>query len=135
MFSLVMKTYNGLRLRVLTWNTSSPGIRVFTWHTCPLLAYVSSPGIRVFNLRMCPQLAYVSSPGEHVFTSNRRACLSTSPSPSWVCAQKIMHLPSRVKSLDGDHGMDRCHYAVPFKGISLRSTPEIVLLTKTRRER
>ena len=32
--------------------------------------------------------------------------------------------------LDGDRGMDRCHYAVPFKGISIRSTPEIVLISK-----
>ena len=31
--------------------------------------------------------------------------------------------------LDGDRGMDRCHYAVPFKGISIRSTPEIVLIS------
>ena len=28
-------------------------------------------------------------------------------------------------SLDGDRGMDRCHYAVPFKGNSIRSTPEL----------
>ena len=26
--------------------------------------------------------------------------------------------------------MDRCHYAVPFKGISIKSTPEIVLSSK-----
>ena len=35
-----------------------------------------------------------------------------------------------IKSQDSDLGMDRCHYAVPFKGISIRSTPEIVLSSK-----
>ena len=35
-----------------------------------------------------------------------------------------------IKSLDGDCGMDKCHYAVPFKGISIRSTSEIVLSSK-----
>ena len=34
-------------------------------------------------------------------------------------------------SLDGDcGGMDRCQYAVSFKGISIMSTPEIVLSSK-----
>ena len=37
------------------------------------------------------------------------------------------HVFKSIESLDGDRGMDRCHYAVPFKGI-----PEIVLsLNKT----
>ena len=31
-----------------------------------------------------------------------------------------------IESLDSDCGMDRCHYAVPFNGISIKSTPEIV---------
>ena len=128
-FSLVMKTNNCLRLRVLTWHTcphlayvSSPGIRVlgirvFTWRTCPHLAYmayvsslaymcphlayVSSPGIRVLTWCTCPHLAYVSSPGVHVLISNRCTGLSvpgtTSPSPSWVCAQKITCLSSCVQ--------------------------------------
>ena len=84
-FSLVLKTNNCLRLRVLTRNT------------CLHLVYVSSPGVRILNWRMCPQLAYMSSPGEYVVASNRRAYLSTSPSPSWVCTQKLMHLPSHVQ--------------------------------------
>ena len=121
-FSLVMKTNTCLSIRVLTRNTclhleymSSPGIRVLAWCTCPHLAYVSSTGICVLNRRTCPQLANMSSS-------------STSPSPSWECTQKSMRLP-RVQ-VHGDHGMDRCHYAVPFKGISIRSTPEIVLSSK-----
>ena len=121
-FSLVLKTNNCLRLRVLTRNV------------CLHPAYVSSPGVRFLNWRMRPQLAYVSSPGEYVFVSNKRACLSMSPPPSssWVCTQKITYHPGfkSFKSLDGDCGMDRCHYAVPFKGISIRSTPEIVLSSK-----
>ena len=68
-FSLVMKTNNCLRLRVLTRN-------------------------------MCLHLAYMSSPDEYVFASNRRTCLSMSPSPSFP---------------HSDRGMDRCRYAVPFK--------------------
>ena len=35
-----------------------------------------------------------------------------------------------IESLDGDRGVDRRHYAVPFKGILIRSTPEIVLSSK-----
>ena len=58
---------------------SSPGIHVFTWCTCPLLAYVSSPGVRLAYIR--PQLVYVSSSGEYVFTSNRRSFLSSCLSP------------------------------------------------------
>ena len=65
--------------------------------------------LRVLNWRTRPHLA------------NRRACLSTSP---YHPVFKI------IKSLEGDRGMDRCHYAVPFKGISIRSTPEIVLSSK-----
>ena len=37
------------------------------------------------------------------------------------------HVFKSIENLDGDRGMDRCHYAVPFKGILIRSTPEIVL--------
>ena len=37
------------------------------------------------------------------------------------------HVFESIESLEGDRGMDRCHYAVPFKGIVIRSTPEIVL--------
>ena len=37
------------------------------------------------------------------------------------------HVFKSIESLEGDHGMDRRHYAVPFKGISIKSTPEIVL--------
>ena len=70
-FSLVMKTNNCLRIRVLTRNT------------CLHLAYVSLPGVCVLTWRTCPQLANMSTP-------------STSPSLSWVCAQKIIRLPSRV---------------------------------------
>ena len=32
-----------------------------------------------------------------------------------------------IDNLGGDCGIDRCHYAVPVKGILIRSTPEIVL--------
>ena len=39
-------------------------------------------------------------------------------------------LPPCIESLDGDRGVDRRHYAVPFKGILIRSTPEIVLSSK-----
>ena len=35
-----------------------------------------------------------------------------------------------IESQDGDCEMDRCHYAVPFKGILIRSTPEIDLSSK-----
>ena len=51
-FSLVMKTNNCLRLRVLTRNMClhlayvfSPGVRVLTWRTCSHLVYVSSTGV------------------------------------------------------------------------------------------
>ena len=112
--SLVMKTNNCLRLRVL-----SPGV------------HVSSTGVR-----MCPQLAYVSSPGEYVFASNMSSpridaqAFQRGPPTLGVYAQKsYAYHPvfKSIKILDGDSGMDRCHYALPFKGISIRSTPEIVL--------
>ena len=94
-FSLVMKSNNCLRLRVLTRNA------------CLHLAYVSPLGERVLNRRM--QLA----------------------PPTLGCAHKkscsYHHVFKSIESLDGDRGMDRCHYAVPFKGILIRSTPEIVL--------
>ena len=61
---------------------SSPGACVLIWRT-RVLTWRS----RVLNWRMRPQLAYVSSPGEYVSASNRRASLSTNPSPSEVCAQ------------------------------------------------
>ena len=108
-FSLVMKTHNFFRLRVLTRNT------------CLHLVYVSSPGVCVHNWHICPQLAYVSSPGEHVFALNRYACPSMS-TPLLGMRTKIMRLLSWT--------VDRCHYAVLFKGISIRSTPEIVLSSK-----
>ena len=41
--------------------------------------------------RTCPHLT------NNDFASNRRACLSTNPSPSWVCTRKIMLLPSCVQ--------------------------------------
>ena len=125
------------------------------WHTCPRLAYVSSPGIRVLTWRMCLRLAYVSSPGIRVLAwhtcphlastgvcvLNKRTCPhlanvsspSTSPSPLGYAHKKsCTYHPvfKSNKSLDGDRGMDRCHYALLFKGISIRSTPEIVLSSK-----
>ena len=99
---------------------SSLGAHVLTWRTCPQLAYASSTGVRVLTWRI-------------VFVSNRRICLSTSPSPSCVCTQKsCAYHPifKSIKNLDGDYGVDRCQYAVPFKCISIRFTPEIVLSSK-----
>ena len=86
----------------------------------------NSLGIRVLTRNACLHLAYVSPLGECVL--NRR-----SPTHSWVCTQIIMRLPyvfKSIESLDGDRGVDRRHYAVPFKGILIRSTPEIVLSSK-----
>ena len=97
---------------------SSSGSRVHTWRMCPHLAYASSTGVLVPTWHTRRQLAYLSPPGEHVFSSNRRPCLSTSPSHYWVCAQKIMCLLSCIKSikrLDSDRGMDRCYYAIHQK--------------------
>ena len=96
-FSLVMKNNNCLRIRVLTRNA------------CLHLAYVSF-GVHVLTCCTCPQLANMSSP-------------STSPSPSWVYGKNYHPVFQTIKSLDGDRGVDRCHYAVPFKGISITSTP------------
>ena len=96
-FSLVMKTHNCRRLRVLTR------------HTCPHQAYVSSPGVHVLTRSKCPHLAYMSSPRIHAHVFQ-----STSPTPSWVCAQKLRtYHPvfKSIKSLEGDIVMDRCHYA------------------------
>ena len=110
-----MKTNNCLRIRVLTRNA------------CLHLMHVSSPGAcSVLNWRMRPQLAYVSSHGEYVVVSNRR--VSFIEPPSSAHKKSCAHHPGfkSIKSLDGDRGMDRCHYAVPFKGISIRSIPEIV---------
>ena len=60
-FSLVMKTNNCLRLRVLTRNmclnlayVSSPGICVLNWHTCPHLAIMSSPRLDVLVFQRAP---------------------------------------------------------------------------------
>ena len=89
---------------------SSPGIRVFTRNACIHLAYVFPLGERVLNQRMqlaSPTLGY----------SHKKLCT-------------YHHIFKSIESLDGDRGMDRCHYAVPFKGILIRSTPEIVLLSK-----
>ena len=61
---------------------------------------------------VCLHLAYVPPLGKRVLNPG------------------ICHVFKSIESLDGDHGMDRCHYAVPFKGILIRSTPEIVLSSK-----
>ena len=95
---------------------SSPGARVLTWRKCSQLAYMSTTGICFHNQHKYPQI-----PGEYVVVSNRRACLSMSPPPAHKksCAY---HLGFKsIKSLDSDRGMDRCHYAGPFIGISIRS--------------
>ena len=47
-----------------------------------------------------------------------------------TCPRKYGPVFKSIKSLDGDLVMDGCHYAVPFKDISIRSTPEIVILSK-----
>ena len=82
--SLVMKTNNCLRLRVLTRNACR-----YPTYTCPHPAY------------MCPQLAYASSTGvpvlSNVFASNRHTSLSTSPPPLGCAHKKIMRIPSRVQ--------------------------------------
>ena len=79
-FSLVMKTHNILRLRVLTRLT-------------------------------CPHLAYVSSPRRdaHVFLSGAQQA----PPPLGYAHKKprIYHSVFKsIKSLEGYHGLDRCHY-------------------------
>ena len=97
-FSLVMKSNNCLRIRVLPRNA------------CLHLAYMSPLGKRVHNWRMQlapPTLGYAYK-------------ISCAYHPAY----------KSIKSLDGDRGMDRCHYAVPFKSISIRSKPEIVLSSK-----
>ena len=123
-FSLVMKTNKCLRLRVLTRNA------------CLHLAYVSSPayvsstGVCILNWHTFPHLANMSSLRIDVDVFQ----CATPPPPALGYAYKksCAYHPvfNSIKSLDGDLGMDRCHYAVPFKGISIRSTPEIVLSSK-----
>ena len=130
-FSLVMKTNNCLRLCVLTRMclhlayTSSPGMSstgacVLNWHVRPQLEYASSTGVCVLT-------------GEYAFASNRHACLSKSPPhPGYAHKKSCGYHPvfNSIKILDGDCGIDRCHYGVPFKCISIRYTPEIVLASK-----
>ena len=115
MFSLV-KTNNCLRIHVLTRNA------------CLHLAHVSSHGVSVLNFHMRPQLAYVSSPGEYVVISNRCECLSMSP--------PLLHTKNHAPTIPGSSPLKAwtlivvwtdANYAAPFKGISIRSTPEIVL--------
>ena len=85
-------------------------IGVFTRNASLHLENASPLGERVPNLRMQlvpPTLRYAHknhAPYHHDFKS--------------------------IVSLDSDHGMDTYHYAVPFKGILIRSTPEIVLSSK-----
>ena len=85
--------------------------------------------ICVLTRNACLHLAYMSPLGERVL--NRRMQLAP---PTLRYAHKkscaYHHVFKSVESLDGDRGMDRCHYDVPFKGILIRSTPEIVLLSK-----
>ena len=80
-------------------------------------------GIHVFTRNACLHLAYVSPLGECVLNKRKKK----------YCGYH--HVFKSVESLDGDRGMDRCNYAVPFKGILIRSTPEIVLSSKTTRKR
>ena len=113
-FSLVMKTNNCLRIHVLTRNA------------CLHQECVSSPGVCVLNWRTCPHLAICLRLEQKRMSFNH-------PDSTWIYAQiSCAYHPAfkSIKSLDGDRGMDRCHYAVPFKGISTRSTPEIVLSSK-----
>ena len=74
----------------------------------------------------CLHLAYVSPLGERV--PNQRMQLAP---PTLGYATKKNHAPT----LDGDGGMNRCHYAMPFKGISIMSTPEIVLVQESEDEK
>ena len=85
-------------------------IRVLTWNACLHLAYVSPLGELVLNQRM--QLAPPTLGYAHKKTRTYHPVFKS------------------IESLDGDRGMDRCHYAVPFKGILIGSTPEIVLSSK-----
>ena len=85
-------------------------IRVLTRNACLHLAYVSPLGERVLNRHMQiapPTLGY----------AHKKSCA-------------YHHGFKSIESLDSDRGMDRCYYAVPFKDILIRSTPEIVLLSK-----
>ena len=94
----------------------------------------NSLGIRVLTRNACLHLVYVSPLGERVLNPHMQLAYATSPTHSWACTQIIMrayhHVFKSIESLDGDRGVDRRHYAVPFKGILIRSTPEIVLSSK-----
>ena len=79
-------------------------------HYFRVLAYVSPLGECVLNQRM--QLAQPTLGYTH-----KKSCA-------------YHHVLKSIESLDGDRGMDRCQYAVPFKGILIRSMPEIVLSSK-----
>ena len=131
-----MKTNNCLRLRVLTRNrclhlayVSSPSVRVLTWRAYPQLVYASSTGVRVLTsgVRVLSPLA------NNVFASNRRASLSTSPTPSGVRTQKN-HVPTVLCSSPLKAWTETMVWTDalcrPFIGISIKSIPEIVLSSK-----
>ena len=85
--------------------------------------------IRVLTRNACLHLAYVFPLGERVLNQ----CMQLVPPTVGYAHKKSCayhHVFKSIESLDGDHGMDRYHYAVPFKGILIRSTPEIVLSSK-----
>ena len=134
-FSLVMKTNN------VSGYLSSPGIRVFTRNTrlhqeyaSSPGYYVSSPGVSVLNWHMrhqlanvsstcimCRQLAYESASGEYMSSPRIDAHVfqRAPPSLGYEYKKSRSHHPvfKSIKTQVADHGMDRCHYAVPFKGI------------------
>ena len=83
--------------------------------------------ICVLTRNACLHLAYVSPPGERV--PNRRMQLAH-PTLGYAHKKSCPTVFKSIESLYSDRGMDRCHYAMPFKGISTRSTPEIVLSSK-----
>ena len=95
-FSLVMKSTNCLRIRVLTRNACLP------------LAYVSPLGKHVLNQHM-------QQPHPLLGNAHKQSCA-------------YHHVFKVIESLDGDCGMDS--YALPFKGILIWLTPEIVLSSK-----
>ena len=94
---------------------------VLTWNMCLHLVYVSSTGIRVLTycilcLRLEYTFMYFNEPLPLLGMGEKNHAPTipySSPLKSWTVTM--------------DHGMDRCHYTVPFKGISIRSTAEIVL--------
>ena len=86
--------------------------------------------ILVLTQECVSSLEYVSPLGERV---PNRLMLLAPPTLGYAHTKSCAyhHVFKSIESLDGDCGMDRCHYAVPFKGILIRSTPENIRLKET----